>query len=97
MVDELRRHMQKKIRRYKISDFFETKAYFEYYYGRPVIYFYYGEQDEEYLYDYLNKNLLQGDHSTITFELIKDWLEDHKDELDYMFETEEPFYIKDIV
>lgn len=82
---------------YKVSDFFVIEAYFEIYNGTPVLHFYWDEGGEEYIYDWLNKKLLVGDKNNFTFEIITDWFEDHIEEIDELFRSEQPFYIKDIL
>ncbi len=81
----------------KISDFFAIEAFFDDSKGSNLFYFYWDEGDEEYVFNYDTKELLVGNEKNLTWELIIDWYEDNKEEIDNMVKTKEIHYVKDVI
>lgn len=81
----------------KISDFFAIEAWYDDSKDNNIFIFYYDEGDEEYIWDYDKNILLKGDSDTVTWDLIRDWYEANKEEIDNMIKLKEIHYVKDII
>lgn len=78
----------------KISDFFAIEAYFDEG-SDSILRFDWEEGGESYIYDWENQRLVEGDPTSYTYSLIKDWIRVHKNEVNQIFAAKTPHYIFD--
>ena len=82
----------------KISDFFAIEAFYDDSKSKNLIYFYWDEGNEKYVWDFDNKTLLEGDEDSFTWKtVITDWYEANRSEIDSMILSNDIHYVKDVL